>query len=58
MTYTGEQKKAGPSKLTQNWPRLLKLTGEGVKSYFLLVFHRIKKLSRDMADTKRPQLNF
>lgn len=47
--------------INQNWsrtdPDCLNYQTKALKS-FLLVFHRIKKLSRDMTETKRPKLNF
>lgn len=49
-----EEKKKTDLELKQ----MLTSTYKGTKSYFLTCIHMFQKLSREMADIKKPKLNF
>lgn len=49
-----EEKKKTDLELKQ----MLTSTCKGTKSYFLTCIHMFQKLSREMADIKKPKLNF
>lgn len=54
--YKHDEEKNQPTKTNQELPEMLEL-GKGVKIVIITIFWMLKKLSGDMKDTKKKDLN-